>query len=339
MCCSGPDYKPGRRRDRRRRRTTATSCRRQRCGPPTTWWCGSTAATDGRSSSSSGSASVRLRVETDRDHRGRRAAAGRRRGRRRHRGRRDARHARPVPRPAAVRFGQHLPDPAPGRASGSSRPPRCRPSTRDGCDRDTCSWSLRRSASSPLVAAIATTPVGQEWADRDLDLAARPRPSTAGWLLVTLVRHHLVGAVALVLALAVGIALGSGPLSHESLMPSTAAEPAADGAEDADVGPTADDAGRGRGERPLRRLGLEGRTVALLVVARRADDSTLDGDRRRRRGRRTVRIVARWTAGRLAGRGRRHGARRQARPASSSSSSTSRGADADAVGVRPRWGS
>lgn len=39
---------------------------------------------------------------------------------------------------------------------------------------------------------------------------------------MTLVRRHLVGAVSLVLALATGIALGAGPLSRETLVPSRA---------------------------------------------------------------------------------------------------------------------
>ncbi len=48
-----------------------------------------------------------------------------------------ARHPRRVPRPAAVRPGQHLPDPAQGRARDSSTRPRCRTSTPGGSGRGT----------------------------------------------------------------------------------------------------------------------------------------------------------------------------------------------------------
>lgn len=78
---------------------------------------------------------------------------------------------------------------------------------------------------------------------------------------MTLVRRHLVGAVVAVLALAVGIALGGGPLSHDSLLP-TAAPPApapADAIEAPSADDLADEAAPGfYGSR------LEGRTVALV---------------------------------------------------------------------------
>lgn len=78
---------------------------------------------------------------------------------------------------------------------------------------------------------------------------------------MTLVRRHLVGAVLAVLALAAGIALGSGPLSHDSLLP-TAAPPAA-APEDTVETPSADDlaAEAAPGFYGTR---LEGRTVALV---------------------------------------------------------------------------
>ena len=50
-----------------------------------------------------------------------------------------ARDPRRVPRPAARRGRQHLPDPARGRADRSSTPPRCRCSTPAGCVPGTCS--------------------------------------------------------------------------------------------------------------------------------------------------------------------------------------------------------
>ncbi len=71
-----------------------------------------------------------------------------------------------------------------------------------------------------LGAAIATTPAGAEWAE-ELWTWLRTLVVEHGVVLVTLVRRHLVGAVALVMALAIGIALGSGPLSHEALLPSS----------------------------------------------------------------------------------------------------------------------
>ena len=78
---------------------------------------------------------------------------------------------------------------------------------------------------------------------------------------MTLVRRHLVGAIALVLALAIGIALGSGPLSHESLLPSSG-DPERPRARAA-TGPTADDVAAAAAP-AVYGARLEGRTVALL---------------------------------------------------------------------------
>ncbi len=60
-----------------------------------------------------------------------------------------------------------------------------------------------------LAAAVAVTPVGQEWADR----RCHRHSTLARTLLVISYRHHIVSLVAVFLALAVGIALGGGPLS------------------------------------------------------------------------------------------------------------------------------
>lgn len=90
---------------------------------------------------------------------------------------------------------------------------------------------------------------------------------------MTLVRRHLVGAVALVMALATGIALGSGPLSHEALLPASAPQVSPSPDPEAS-GPTGDDVAAAAavglyGDR------LDGRTVALLSTPG-VDRSTLD---------------------------------------------------------------
>ena len=110
---------------------------------------------------------------------------------------------------------------------------------------------------------------------------------------MTLVRRHLVGAVALVLALAVGIALGSGPLSHESLIPTTADQAPAQ--QKGDGGPTADDLAAAAAP-GLYGARLEGRTVALLStpgVDQRTLEALADGVEAANGS-----IAARWTAGR-----------------------------------------
>lgn len=78
---------------------------------------------------------------------------------------------------------------------------------------------------------------------------------------MTLVRRHLVGAVALVLVLAVGIALGGGPLSHEALLPTTAEPAPAPPA--VTEGLTADDVSAAAAP-GLYGARLEGRSVALV---------------------------------------------------------------------------
>jgi hypothetical protein len=89
--------------------------------------------------------------------------------------------------------------------------------------------------------------------------------------LVTLVRRHLSGAIGLLLALATGIALGAGPLSKESLLPTTAAPaPAAQAA----AGPDGDEVAAAAAP-GLYGTRLEGRTVALLSTPG-VDSATLD---------------------------------------------------------------
>lgn len=110
---------------------------------------------------------------------------------------------------------------------------------------------------------------------------------------MTAVRRHLAGAVALVLALAVGVALGAGPLSHERLLPTTA-EPARAPAAEA-AGPTADDVAAEAAAALLGRR-LEGRTVAIVSTPG-VDDRVLDAlaaDIEAAKGS----VTARWTAGR-----------------------------------------
>lgn len=77
------------------------------------------------------------------------------------------------------------------------------------------------------------------------------------------VRRHLLKAIALVVVLAVGIALGSGPLSHEQLLP--AAQDAPRPETRPDDGPTLDDLA-GEVAPALYGARLEGRTVAILTT-------------------------------------------------------------------------
>lgn len=109
---------------------------------------------------------------------------------------------------------------------------------------------------------------------------------------MTLVRRHLVGAVALVMALAIGIALGSGPLSHESLLPS-GAEPAPPRAK-VDTGPTGDDVAAAAAP-AVYSARLEGRTVALLSTPG-VDGETLDALQAGIEASNGS-VTARWTAG------------------------------------------
>ena len=89
--------------------------------------------------------------------------------------------------------------------------------------------------------------------------------------LVTLVRRHLSGAIGLLLALATGIALGAGPLSRETLLPTTAAPtPATEAA----TGPDGDEVAAAAAP-GLYGTRLEGRTVALLSTPG-VDSATLD---------------------------------------------------------------
>ena len=90
---------------------------------------------------------------------------------------------------------------------------------------------------------------------------------------MTLVRRHLVGAVALVMALAIGVTLGSGPLSHESLLPSSAPQ-APPRAAHKPSGPTGEDVAAAAAV-GLYGARLEGRTVALLSTPG-VERSTLD---------------------------------------------------------------
>lgn len=79
---------------------------------------------------------------------------------------------------------------------------------------------------------------------------------------MTFVRRHLVTAVALVFAVATGIALGSGPLSHEALVPATDPGPTT---EQAEPGATADDLAEVAAP-SLYGSRLDRRGVALLVT-------------------------------------------------------------------------
>jgi len=111
---------------------------------------------------------------------------------------------------------------------------------------------------------------------------------------VTLVRRHLVGAVALVMALAIGIALGSGPLSHESLLPSSASPQAVPPAAQEPVGATGDEVAAAAAA-SLYGARLEGRSVALLSgpgVGRSTLDAIAEGIESADGS-----VSARWTTG------------------------------------------
>lgn len=106
------------------------------------------------------------------------------------------------------------------------------------------------------------------------------------------VRRHLLGVVALVLALAVGVALGAGPLSRESLLPTAA--PAAVERRVETSGPSADDV-TAEAARTLLRGRLDGRGVALVSTpgVDRAVTDALAVDVEASGGA----VVARWRAG------------------------------------------
>lgn len=110
---------------------------------------------------------------------------------------------------------------------------------------------------------------------------------------MTLLRRHLVGAVALVMAVATGIALGSGPLSHDAWL-SSSADPASPRVRAA-TGPTADDVAEAVAP-SVYGARLEGRTVALLS-APGVDRDTLNALQagiEESNGS----VAARWSAGR-----------------------------------------
>jgi hypothetical protein len=107
-----------------------------------------------------------------------------------------------------------------------------------------------------------------------------------------LVRRHLVVAAALVLALATGVALGAGPLSHEALLPSSA-EPAPRPAEQ-QPDATADELAEAAAPRVLAGK-LADRPVALLATPG-VDPAVLDAltdDVAAAQGA----VVSRWRAG------------------------------------------
>ncbi|MGZ5405310.1 MAG: copper transporter, partial [Nocardioides sp.] len=112
-------------------------------------------------------------------------------------------------------------------------------------------------------------------------------------VLVMLVRRHLVGAVALVMALAIGIALGSGPLSHESLLPSSASQ-APPPVDREPAGPTGDDVAAAAAP-ALYGARLEGRSVALLSGPG-VEPDTLDALAEAIESADGA-VTARWTAG------------------------------------------
>ena len=125
------------------------------------------------------------------------------------------RHARRVPRPAAGRAGQHVPDPAAGRAQAGRRQGRAGSCTPAG----SALWHLALVLLAGLLAARRggrgdpgrrrLVAVARAAAPSDvLDLDPRTAP-------VISFRYHIVSIVSVFLALAVGVALGGGPLKGE----------------------------------------------------------------------------------------------------------------------------
>src|SRR5690606_24498715 len=129
------------------------------------------------------------------------------------RGGRLARQPGGVPRQGPLRHGQHLPDPAAGRAEADRR---------EG----------RRPALPPPGAHLASAAVprlrlpGPDRGDRGQPDRAgvargarrplgRLRLLATGTVLVIDFRYHVISIVAIFLALATGIALGAGPLGEE----------------------------------------------------------------------------------------------------------------------------
>ena len=149
------------------------------------------------------------------DRRGRRAPAGRPLRRGAGRRRRAARPARGVPRPPAGRPGQQLRHPAQGRRPARGR--RAVPALYTGRPGALQVVLVLLAGLVALLAAIAVTPVGQDWAH---DVADHLQA-----LAVISLRHHVASLVAVFLALAVGIALGGGPLAERRHAAATSRPP------------------------------------------------------------------------------------------------------------------
>lgn len=109
---------------------------------------------------------------------------------------------------------------------------------------------------------------------------------------MTLVRRHLVAALAIVLALAVGIALGAGPLSRETLVPAQVIQQPE---RQAPVDETADELARAVAP-TVSAERLSGRTVAVLTTpgAETGDVDTLVTALEQAGGS----VTARWEVGR-----------------------------------------
>lgn len=88
---------------------------------------------------------------------------------------------------------------------------------------------------------------------------------------MTLVRRHLVGALAVLLALAVGITLGAGPLQLDDAVPTATSSARAD---DEPSGPTGDEVAAAAAPTVLGSR-LDGRSVAVLALPG-ADTETLE---------------------------------------------------------------
>ena len=112
-----------------------------------------------------------------------------------------------------------------------------------------------------LLAAIAVTPVGQEWATRHRRLPPE------GLHMISL-RHHVASLVAVFLALAVGIALGGGPLADTDDEPTASRPHGARAARAAatTAPPTYADAFAAASAARLYADGLAGHAVAVLAM-------------------------------------------------------------------------
>ena len=147
-----------------------------------------------RGAGSTGSASGTRRSRRPAPARTSRCCSPTSRGRQPDRRGRHPRHPRRVPRPAARRAGQHLPDPAARRPEARRRQGRAPAVLRPGPAAGTC-CSCCSPGSSPSRVAIAATPVGAELVVVDRRHSLRRTRLDPRTVLVISFRYHIVSIV------------------------------------------------------------------------------------------------------------------------------------------------